>query len=327
MQYINEHEAAIHLKEGEVVALPTETVYGLAANALDPVAARKIFDIKGRPLIDPLIVHVHSLEQAQELAFFNQQASLCAQALWPGPLTLILPKKPIVSDIITANQGTVALRLPNNAIFRQVLELAQCPLAAPSANPFSYISPTRTSHVEESLGDKIPYIVDGGPCTFGIESTILDLSGREPKILRPGPITAQMIEEKTGIRTNVLNVNEKHPIQSPGSLSKHYSPSTPLVLFECEKEVPKTERSAIVYFQKPSHVNYVSGQDVYWLTHNGSLKEAAKELFSMLRKLDKKAYKTIFFQSPPTEGIGIALNDRLYRAASKIGGFIRSEQV
>lgn len=322
-------QAAQLLESGEVVAVPAETVYGLAGHALNEEAVRAIFEIKGRPLIDPLIVHVHSLQQIEELAIIDTPyfASL-AQAFWPGPLTLILPKKAVVPDLVTAGKETVALRMPAHPLFQKILQTSALPLAAPSANPFGYISPTQAQHVADSLGDKLKYIIDGGASQEGLESTIVDLSKpNEINILRPGPITQEQLEKCLKTKVNHLKVFNKEQNSSgesaPGTLIKHYSPRTPLTLLSKDS----SERSRISLFEK--NTAYIQlfrhGEvpqqfatcDKYWLSESNDLREAAQNVFALLRKLDKQDYSNIYCEQPKAEGIGIALLDRLTRAAAQ----------
>jgi L-threonylcarbamoyladenylate synthase len=193
--------AAAHLRAGEVVAVPTETVYGLAANALEDAAVRKIFAVKGRPLLDPLIVHGADAAFLEQVAVFTPAGRRLAAAFWPGPLTLVLPKRAVVPDVVTAGRATVAVRAPAHPVMRAVLAACGLPLAAPSANPFGYLSPTRADHVRDSLGAGAPWIVDGGPCALGLESTIVDVSdpAATPRVLRPGPITAEALSMVLGV--------------------------------------------------------------------------------------------------------------------------------
>lgn len=313
------------LKSGKVVALPTETVYGLAADALNPDAVRQIFTIKGRPLMDPLIVHVLDLEHAAELAQIDATAQQLAEAFWPGPLTLILPKKPCVPDLVTANQPSVALRSPNHPLFRAVLRASGLCLAAPSANPFTYVSPTRAEHVQKTLGDRVPCIMDGGPCEHGLESTILSLLDPQlPIILRPGPITAEAIEAvihrpvaSSQAEIDMDDKNNPVSIAAPGLLKQHYSPKTPLYLCGHEELNGKDPLAAYVFWQRPETLNFNS-KFIYWLTEDGSVEVAAKSLYHLLQTVDHQGHKAIFFENlPSNEGLYLALKNRLQKAANK----------
>ncbi|OHE71435.1 MAG: threonylcarbamoyl-AMP synthase [Verrucomicrobia bacterium GWC2_42_7] len=312
------------LMRGDAVALPTETVYGLAANALDAVACAKIFEIKGRPLIDPLIVHVLNWGQADSLACMPSDARLLADAFWPGPLTLVVRRKEVVPDIVTAGKPTVAIRMPRHPIFRLVLEKTGLPLAAPSANPFGYISPTTAQHVMDSLGSRIHIIIDGGCCDDGIESTILDLSHEVPTILRPGPVSreeiAAVLKCPVEMRVATKAAPQAQAQEAPGLLKEHYCPHTPFFLFE--KECPSiTEKGtvAVVYLNRPSQQQTELSKEatLFWLSESGDLKEVARNLFALLRKLDSLHLSAIYMQRPPQDGIGISINDRLSRAAAR----------
>lgn len=312
-------EAVKHLQEGAIVALPTETVYGLAAHALNTEALKAIFQIKGRPLTDPLIVHILDSAEAEKLLLhpLSAKAKKLIATFWPGPLTLILPKASHVPDLLTAGRPNIALRSPKHPVFREILRLSRLPLAAPSANPFGYLSPTEASHVKKSLKDApLPfYIVDGGPCIHGLESTILDLSGPQPILLRPGPISHAALESTLG--ESILQPSQQAspalPLLAPGTLKQHYSPHTPLYLYPYGGLPESKDNRAQVYFAKPKFIYEHS----YWLSEKGSLAEAASNLFKMLHLLDLKHYTAIDIESAPPEGLGISINDRLKRAAAK----------
>lgn len=318
------------LTSGEVVALPTETVYGLAAVINREDALEKIFSVKARPLIDPLIVHVVDLSSLMKLAdvddvLFNKLRAL-TDAFSPGPLTFVLKKKKGVSDKITAGKKTVAIRLPAHPLFREIL-LQTGPLAAPSANPFGYLSPTRPEHVLESIGDKIPYILDGGPCEVGVESTIIDVSGKKATILRPGAITAEQIEEVLKEKVEPYRPLVSTDPTAPGMLKQHYSPQTKLRLFTEEEQLLNTEsfeergkggRVAVVYLSREAaQRSSYQKEEIFWLSEDGSLETVARNVFDLLQRLDGLHFDAIYFQVPGKKGIGIAINDRLSRAAAK----------
>ena len=222
------------LRDGDIVGVPTETVYGLAADALNPLACQKIFTAKGRPTTDPLIVHIAALDELDAIAVTNAAALRLAQKFWPGPLTLILPKKSVVPAIVSAGLPSVAVRMPAHALFRRLIRLSGRPLAAPSANPFGYISPTTAEHVRASLGSKINSILDGGPAHIGLESTILDLRDpARPRLLRPGAISREALAAALGRPVAWRRPKAAAPTVAqvaPGLLTRHYSPRTPLVL-------------------------------------------------------------------------------------------------
>jgi L-threonylcarbamoyladenylate synthase len=226
-------QAAEILRAGRLVAFPTETVYGLGANALDGAAVQRIFEAKGRPLTSPLIVHVPSIEAARELAsVWPREAQLLAEKFWPGPLTIVVPKAPQVPDLVTAGLPSVGLRMPAHPLALELLRATQLPLAAPSANRFTELSPTTAEHVREGLGDRVELVLDGGPCGVGIESTVLSLAGPRPRILRPGAVTQTQIEAVIG------PVEVGAGAESPGQHPKHYSPRTKVILGDS----PKTGR-------------------------------------------------------------------------------------
>ncbi len=337
------------LAAGTIVAIPTETVYGLAANAFDEAAVRKIFEAKGRPFIDPLIVHVLSLEAAGTLAEIeNPAVKILAKKFCPGPLTFILPKKNAVPEIVTAGEKTVAIRIPRHEIARKILAAAKVPLAAPSANPFGYVSPTSAEHVENSLGKKIEFIVDGGNCECGIESTIVFCGEREVKILRLGVITKEEISEALGgvpvvFAKGILeNLAEQNGVPAkaqiaPGMLKKHYSPNAEIRLGNSvSAEFPKffeelsrafpskdfAEKVAVVFQKRPENFSEISklgvpAKNVFWLSESGSAADAARTIFALLRNLDAAGFEKIFIEKAENFGIGAAVNDRLSRAAAK----------
>ncbi len=319
------------LRAGTLVAIPTETVYGLAANAFDENAVRNIFSTKGRPFIDPLIVHVHSLEQAGTLAEIGHPAvEKLANAFWPGPLTLVLPKKKTVPDIVTAGEATVAVRMPAHPLARKILQAAGTPLAAPSANPFGYVSPTTAQHVSDSLGERLTHIVDGGACECGIESTIV-LIAEKIRILRLGVITREEIQNVLGKDFEVeigKGLLEKKAEAAgtptaqlaPGMLKKHYSPRARVELWE--KTIPDfgntPEKTAIVFQMRPKNLPPLPENcDVFWLSEDGDQAAVARSVFALLRRLDEIGFSHIRIERSPNHGVGAAVNDRLSRAAAK----------
>ncbi|HVU36972.1 MAG TPA: L-threonylcarbamoyladenylate synthase [Opitutales bacterium] len=318
--------AAELLRAGEVVALPTETVYGLAAHALDERAVRYVFAIKGRPLIDPLIVHGLDLDFFAPLAHFTPLARKLAESCWPGPLTLVVRKTSAVPLLVTAGRDTVALRAPAHPLMRAVIERCRLPLAAPSANPFGYLSPTRAEHVRDSFGGRVPWILDGGACALGLESTILEVSNptAAPRILRPGPITAQALSQILGVAVETeppAPVASDAGLVAPGMLARHYSPRTPLELLEAGRtpESPPTgRRAAWVKLKRPvSGEDATRGTEIFWLSEDGSLPVAARALYDLLRRLDGMGFEKIWCDRAPESGWGLALNDRLQRAAGR----------
>jgi len=331
---------------GDVVAVPTETVYGLAGDALNTSAVKKIFRAKGRPTNDPLIVHVHSLAQLDQLAERNVAVDKLAHAFWPGPLTLVLPKKTAVPDLVTSGRPSVAVRMPNHPLFRKLLLACGRPLAAPSANPFGYISPTSAAHVLDGLGKKIRYILDGGDCDIGVESTILDLRDpKHPAILRPGAIERRAIERVLRVRVKSAHgetIKTSKAAIAPGLLARHYSPRTPiklhnqlsktLVVGACLQAMPHKNRlqagsykkaasptEAFLYFRRPTaYAKAPAPKNIFWLSENGELPAAAKSLFATLRALDQCRWTLIHTErAPGTNALALAINDRLTRAAAK----------
>jgi L-threonylcarbamoyladenylate synthase len=304
------------LQRGELVAIPTETVYGLAAHALDAKACRAIFRAKGRPASDPLIVHVLDLAHAEQLATFNDTARRVARKFWPGPLTIVLPRASCVPDIVTSGGPTVALRSPAHPLARLLLQLAGVPLAAPSANPFSYISPTSAAHVQQGLGRRIAHILDGGESAVGVESTVLDLTDpARPVILRPGAIDEKMLGRFLGRKVRVrTGAKPKGLLKAPGLLEKHYSPRTPLHLLR--KPVTATATRAVILQRKPAGK---AAPHTYWLSTRGALKEIAHQLYRVLRETDAAGYREIYIEPvPPTAaGLAAAINDRIRRATAR----------
>jgi len=307
---------AAALQRGELVALPTETVYGLAADALDAKACAAIFKAKGRPANDPLIVHVLDLAHAEQLAEFNPMARRLARRFWPGPLTLVLPKKPCVPGIVTSGGATVALRAPAHPLARRLLRLAKIPLAAPSANLFGYISPTEARHVVEGLGRRIRHVLDGGACRVGVESTVLDLTNpARPRILRPGAVTAAVLAKFLGRPVGAAPRRTGRGRQrAPGMLARHYSPHTPLVLRRPAGRLPPGV--AGIFLRKPAGR---TGRTTYWLSERGAVAEMARNLYRVLRCADAAGWRQIWVEPLPAGagGLAMAINDRLKRAAAR----------
>jgi len=317
---VNLRRLAAALQRGELVAIPTETVYGLAANALDEKACRGIFTAKGRPAHDPLIVHVPDLDHAEKLAEFNDAARRLVRKFWPGPLTIVLPKKSCIPAIVTAGRDTVAIRSPAHPLTRRLLRLAKIPLAAPSANLFGYICPTTAAHVLDGLRGRIPAVLDGGPCKVGVESAILDLTDpKQPAILRPGAVTVRELEDFLQIKISGgigkrHRAGKKPGMIAPGMLSQHYSPRTPLIVKAAWATLPAN--TAGVFLRRPSGRH---APNVHWLSQRGALSEIARNLYRVLRDVDSGGYQQIWLEAPPESsgGLATAINDRLRRAAAK----------
>ncbi len=303
------------LTEGKVVAIPTETVYGLAANALNENAISAIFTLKNRPFFDPLIVHIKDESAAMDyVEYYPALAQKLAKTFWPGPLTLILPKKDVIPDLVTSGLPFVGLRVPDHPLTLQLLKALTFPLAAPSANPFGYVSPTSAQHVKDQFGDSIAYILDGGPCKVGIESTIVMFEDNKlPVILRLGGLSIEKIEECIGKVT--LDIAKNSKPNSPGQLDKHYATRTPLKLItEVDVESINLAKTGAIVFNKPFDFIPIENQRI--LSTNKSLTEATQKLFWAMRDLDACNFELIVTEIFPQEGLGLAINDRLQRARS-----------
>ena len=304
------------LKQGNLVGIPTETVYGLAGNAFSAESVAQIFMVKERPSFDPLIVHSSDVDRICEFVEeIPDKARELAKEFWPGPLTLILRKKSVIPDLVTSGLDTVAARIPNHPFTLKVLESIDFPLAAPSANPFGYVSPTKAIHVDEQLGEKIPYVLDGGDCEVGIESTIVDVQGDEVTILRIGGCKIESIEKLIG-KVNVKPHSNANPM-APGMLDSHYSPLTPIVLGHIDRMIPKYEEKDIGILSFDKHYENVDKSNQFVLSKNKNLSEAATRLFTGLRELDSLNLHLILSEYVPDIGIGRAINDRLKRAEIK----------
>jgi L-threonylcarbamoyladenylate synthase len=311
-------QAAEILRGGGLIAFPTETVYGLGGHALDERAVARIFEAKGRPRFDPLIVHVVNVEAALRLfASFPTLAQRLAERFWPGPLTLVLPKRKFVPDLVTAGADTVAIRVPDHPVAQALLRAAGVPVAAPSANPFGRISPTTAQHVAEQLGDRIDLILDGGPCRVGIESTVVQITDAGPRLLRPGGLTTEALEAVVG--PMALGGTPSTAQRSPGTLAQHYAPVTPLVLADGPEQVAALADQlahpvGLLTLNESPHARWFSRVEV--LSHRGSLVEATAGFFAALRRLDSAGLACIVAQLFREEGLGRALNDRLRRASA-----------
>jgi L-threonylcarbamoyladenylate synthase len=302
----NISRAAAIIQGGGLVAFSTETVYGLGADATNDDAIACIFEAKGRPRFNPLIIHFADAAQIDDVVEFNDQAAKLAKTFWPGALTLVLKRKDNcpISLLASAGLDTLAVRVPNHPLANQFIREANTPIAAPSANRSGQISPTAAEHVLEGLGERVDAILDGGPCDVGIESTVVDLSSETPTLLRPGGIAREEIETVIG-PLDVSNGSEEAP-RSPGMLSRHYAPSIPIRL---NADALKNGEALLAFGPDadPHHVN---------LSRSGDMKEAAANLFAMLRLLDKEKFTGIAVMNIPETGLGIAINDRLKRAAT-----------
>lgn len=308
-------KAASYLRDGELVAIPTETVYGLAANALNEEAVLKIYEAKNRPRFNPLILHVAGLKEASSFVqHIPEEAKKLAKAFWPGPLTLLLPKSERVPDLVTAGSSRVALRVPNHPLTLELLKSIQLPLAAPSANPSGYVSPTDAEHVAQGLHGKIPYILDGGACKVGLESTIVGWSEEGQAIVhRLGGIAAEQIEEVLGHAVQSAAKITDNP-DAPGQLKSHYATTTPLYLGDINELIRMFPGKKIQLIRFKEFFTGVPEHDQMLLAPRGTMEEAACNLFRILRKADEVHADVILAERLPDKGIGRAVNDRLERA-------------
>jgi len=304
------------LNQDDLVAIPTETVYGLAGNIYSEKAIQKIFELKKRPHFNPLIVHVGSLQQLDLLVEdIPEKAKILGNTFWPGPLTMVLKKKDCVPNSVTAGKNTVAVRIPNHPVALQLLQSLDFPLAAPSANIFGSISPTNANHVANYFQNDLQMILDGGNCQKGIESTIIGFENNEPVLYRLGSLSIEDIENSIG-KVQIKNNNEKSP-DAPGMLSRHYAPKTQTFLFkEIEPFIQSNtnKKIGLLLFDKPSKSNVIH-QEI--LSKNSDLKEAAANLYAALHKLDKMNLDIIIAQEFPDQELGKSINDRLLRATKK----------
>lgn len=299
------------LQKDELVAIPTETVYGLAGNAFSTKAITAIFETKNRPSFDPLIVHVADAKQLNDLVTeVPEAAQKLIDAFWPGPLTLLLPKSARIPDLVTAGSKLVGVRCPNHPLTHQLLQQLPFPLAAPSANPFGYISPTTPDHVAKQLGEKIPYILDGGPAGIGLESTIVGFEDNQAFVYRLGGLSIEALEKVIG-RVNIqLNVSSNP--KAPGQLKSHYAPKKKFLIKEKEQFNQPQKNIGLLSFQKDYqfHIQKI-------LSPSGNLAEAAANLFTYMRALDESPVDEIWTELVPDMGLGKAINDRLIRASAE----------
>jgi L-threonylcarbamoyladenylate synthase len=313
---------AARLRRGGIVAVPTETVYGLAGDATRRSACLRIFAAKGRPSSDPLIVHIAALRDLARVAIANPAALRLAARFWPGPLTIVLPKTGAVPDEATAGLPSVAVRMPSHPRFRRLIRLAGVPLAAPSANPFGFVSPTTAEHVRSSLGGRVRHILDGGPSRIGLESTIIDLRDpRRPTLLRPGAITRSQLARALGTPVGACrgSAPKGRGHVAPGQMKRHYSPRTPVTLhasLSLRGASRGNPADAWLFLAKPAGSGAAPGRNIFWLDARGDLRRAARRLFAVLRELDEGGYRRIHVERPAGRGLAEALADRLSRASS-----------
>jgi len=305
-------KAASLIRAGNTVAFPTETVYGLGADAFNALAVARIFEIKGRPSFDPLIVHLADKSQLSRVASdVPPLAQKLADTFWPGPLTLVLPKTAAVPDIVTSGLNTVGVRIPDHPLARALIDASATPIAAPSANLFGRISPTTAQHVRDQLGENVDLILDGGPCRVGVESTIVSFAQARPVVLRLGGVTVEVLEASIG-RIDVFAGSSERPA-APGNLPSHYAPRTPLTLIGAETS-PAGAKIGYLAFQSAPIEKFAA---VEILSPRNDLKEAAANLYGAMRRLDALGLDAIWAESAPESGLGRAINDRLRRAAAR----------
>ena len=301
------------LETNNVIGIPTETVYGLAANAFNEEVVAKIIKAKNRPNFDPLIVHTHHIDELKNFTHsIHPKLLQLAKAFWPGPLTLLLPKNNTIPDIVTSGLDRVGVRIPNHKLTLELLKSLNFPLAAPSANPFGYISPTSAEHVEKQLGDKIPFILDGGNCSIGLESTIVGEENNEIKIYRLGGLSIDEIEKEIGPVT--IELNQSSNPKAPGQLKSHYAPKVPLIVGNIDELVKQhaNKKIGILAFGKYDSIN--TKTTIKNLSESENLNEAAINLFKYLRELDEMPLDIIITSYLPNKNLGLAINDRLKRA-------------
>jgi len=305
--------AAKLIREGGVVAFPTETVYGLGASAFEPLAVARVFELKARPRFDPLIVHIASVREVESLAAsFPLAAQKLAEQFWPGPLTLVLPKHPIVPDIVTAGLSSVAIRQPDHPVALSLIRTAGVPIAAPSANLFGRTSPTTAAHVDEQFNERLELILDGGSCRVGVESSIVSFVGTTPVLLRPGGVPLEDLEAAIG-QVGIQTSSCERPL-APGQLPCHYAPRTPLKLLHENDTRPNGGRLGLLSLRRCVDRAGLAAFEI--LSEEGDLREAAANLFAAIRRLDAQRLDLIIAEAVPETGLGRAIMDRLRRAAA-----------
>jgi len=310
------------LKAGKLVAIPTETVYGLAGNALDADVVLNIFEVKKRPQFNPVIVHIYSEKQLEKLVTeIPQKAKRLIAQLWPGPLTLLLPRNPqVIPDVVTAGSPLVAVRMPRHPLSLELLSQLDFPLAAPSANPFGYISPTQPDHVAQQLGDQIDYILDGGRTDVGVESTIVkSLTDTEPAtVMRVGGVSIEMLEMLIGPVNIHTRSSDEEQIEASGMMRSHYSPQTPLYVGDIPTLLKEHDPQNCGTLSYKSFYAAVPEQQQRILSKQSDIHEAARNLFSAMRELDTMGLSAILAEVFPDKGLGRAINDRLQRASQSL---------
>jgi L-threonylcarbamoyladenylate synthase len=309
-------EAKKIVESEQIIGLPTETVYGLAGSAFSEKAIRSIFQLKKRPLNNPLIVHIGKIDQLAAITSeFPSKARMLAEQFWPGPLTLLLKKSKRISDLVTAGQEIVAVRIPNHPKALELLNQLDFPLVAPSANPYQSISPTSAQHVERYFGNELKLILDGGPSTNGLESTIVGFDGDKVVVYRLGALTIEEIEACIG-KVEIQHSTKKD-VKSPGMAKKHYSPKTPVIVTDSVQEIIaqyETKKIAVVCFDQLPKINKLENCILY--SFQGDMKKAASRLYALLHELDLQNLDLIILEEFPNSGLGKTINDRIKRASA-----------
>lgn len=308
-------KAKILLESGKLVAIPTETVYGLAANALDPIAVSSIYEAKNRPSFDPLIIHVGNILAFRQYTIdFPSELLEIAREFCPGPITFLVKKSEIIPEITTSGLQKVAIRIPNHPLTLDLLSRLNFPLAAPSANPFGYVSPTTAQHVFDQLGNRIPYILDGGPCQVGLESTIIGIESHKLIVYRKGGLDLDSLKKFYSGKIQINDHSSSNP-QAPGMLDRHYSPNKRIEILDGQTNLSITDHSKTGFLRFNLALEGFGNQII--LSPTSNLKEAAFRLFDALRQFDKMDIDKVFIELVPEIGLGIAINDRLRRSAAK----------
>lgn len=311
-------QAVAAIRAGKLVAMPTETVYGLAANACDPEAVMRVFQVKRRPSFDPLIVHVTDQEMAAHYTVINETAASLMDVFWPGPLTLVLPRRSGLADAVSSGLATVGVRSPDHPMAQELISASALPLAAPSANLFGRVSPTTALHVQQQLGSSIDCILDGGPCRVGVESTVITFDEqRQVLVLRPGGISIEHLQARLGYKPRMVS-SDMHSAEhlsqaSPGLMKNHYAPAVPLFIKQQSEAWPQGTDWGCLSFQ--DEVSGIGACEV--LSSGGDVEEAAQQFFAALRRLEDSGVARICAELVPPQGLGLAVNDRLCRAADK----------
>jgi len=316
----NINKAASIIRSGGIVSFPTETVYGLGADVFNPTGITRIFEAKNRPYFDPLIAHIASIHQLEQLTTgIDEKTEILARSFWPGPLTLVLPRSAAVPDIVTSGLPTVAIRMPDHPVALELIRRSETAVAAPSANPFGFLSPTTAEHVARYLGNRVNMILDGGECSVGVESTIIKLEDNKTYLLRPGGIPVEELEKIIGPIITAAEIHGR--AEAPGQLPYHYSPSKPVRLCASSRDFDlENDSAAFLFFKDPPFLlpGKMNLEYIEILSPGGDLREAAARIFSALHRLDRLPVSVIYAESVPEIGLGRAIMDRLRKASQKM---------